>query len=77
MAEPATIFDEEDTEAEERAIQEAEADIAAGRVVPHAEVVKWLESWGTSGELPRSSPSSPPRKRGSRVTSAGFPRSRE
>jgi predicted transcriptional regulator len=30
----------------------AEADLAAGRVVPHAEVAKWLESWGTEHELP-------------------------
>ena len=26
---------------------EAEADIAAGRGVPHAEVSKWLKTWGT------------------------------
>jgi predicted transcriptional regulator len=46
-----TIFDA-DTAAETRAIEEAEADVAAGRLVPHEEVVKWLRSWGTPDELP-------------------------
>lgn len=41
-----------DLAAEARAIAEAEADLAAGRVVPHAGVAKWLESWGTADELP-------------------------
>jgi predicted transcriptional regulator len=45
------IFDI-DTDAEARAIEEAEADVAAGRLVPHEEVVKWLRSWGTPEELP-------------------------
>jgi predicted transcriptional regulator len=49
---PKTIFDEIDEDAEARAIAEAEADVAAGRVVPHDEVVKWLRSWGTPDELP-------------------------
>ena len=47
-----TIFDEIDEDAEARAIAEAEADVAAGRVVRHEEVVKWLRSWGTPDELP-------------------------
>jgi hypothetical protein len=42
MAEPKSIFDEIDEKAEARAIAEAEADIAAGRVVPHAKVREWL-----------------------------------
>jgi hypothetical protein len=46
------IFTEIDEEAEARAIAEAEADLAAGRVVPHEDVVKWVRSWGTSDELP-------------------------
>ena len=41
----------EDTELDSR----AEADIAAGRVVPHAKVVEWLKSWGTDKRLPRPS----------------------
>ncbi len=34
----------------------ADADVAAGRVVPHEEVAKWLKTWGTPDEtpLPRS-----------------------
>ncbi len=51
-----SIFDEIDEEEEERAIAEAEADVAAGRVVPHEEVVKWLKSWGTPNELPCPKP---------------------
>ena len=51
-----SIFDEIDEEEEERAIAEAEADVAAGRVVPHEEVVKWLKSWGTPDELPCPKP---------------------
>ncbi len=51
---PATksIFHEIGEEEEERAIAEAEADVAAGRVVPHEEVAKWLKSWGMLDELP-------------------------
>ena len=51
MAKAKTIF-EIDEDAEKRAIDEAEADVAAGRLVPHEEVVKWLRSWGTPDELP-------------------------
>jgi predicted transcriptional regulator len=52
MAKPKPVFDEIDQEAEAQAIAEAEADVEAGRVVPHEDVVKWLESWGTPDELP-------------------------
>jgi len=52
MAGQVTIFDGVDEAAEAQAIAEAEADIAAGRVVAHADVVKWLRSWGTPEELP-------------------------
>jgi predicted transcriptional regulator len=51
-----SIFDGIDEEEEERAIAEAEADVAAGRVVPHEEVAKWLKSWGTPDELPCPKP---------------------
>lgn len=37
-----SIFDDIDEEA--RALAEAEADVAAGRVMPHEEVAKWLKS---------------------------------
>jgi predicted transcriptional regulator len=51
VAKTKTIF-EIDEDAEARAIAEAEADVAAGRLVPHEKVVKWLKSWGTPDELP-------------------------
>jgi predicted transcriptional regulator len=47
-----SIFDDVDEEALEAATLEAEADIAAGRVVPHEEVAKWLSTWGTPEEGP-------------------------
>lgn len=31
----------------------AEAEIDPGRFVPHADVAKWLQSWGTPNKLPR------------------------
>jgi predicted transcriptional regulator len=37
-------------------IAEAEADVAAGRVVDFADVKAWVESWGTPSELPRPRP---------------------
>jgi predicted transcriptional regulator len=52
MAEPATIFDWDDDEAAERALLRGEAQLDAGRGIPLADVVRWLESWGTPDELP-------------------------
>ena len=46
-----SIF-EIDEDAEAAADAEGMADIAAGRVVPHAEVSAWLDSWGTPDEKP-------------------------
>lgn len=46
------IFEDEDEEAEAASIARAEADIAAGRVVPHSEVREWLAKWGTPDETP-------------------------
>ena len=37
---------------DEAALLRAEEDIAAGRVVPHEEVAKWLRTWGTPDEKP-------------------------
>lgn len=52
-----TIFDIEPDEAlEARLDAEAEADVAAGRLVPHEKVVEWLKSWGTPNVLPRPLP---------------------
>lgn len=51
VAEP-SIFDEIDKTAGEAADAEGVADIAAGRVVSHAEVSAWLDTWGTPEEKP-------------------------
>jgi len=42
MSETKSVFDEIDSDIEARAIDEAEAEIDAGRGVPHAKVRKWL-----------------------------------
>ena len=46
-----SIF-EVDAETEEAADAEGMADVAAGRVVAHAEVAAWLDAWGTPDEKP-------------------------
>lgn len=45
-----------DPKGEARLDAEAERDLAAGRTIPHAEVVAWLESWGGPNELPCPEP---------------------
>lgn len=53
MAKPEpSLFDEIDEDAEERAIAEAEADLAAGRVISNEAMTRWLLSWGKPDELP-------------------------
>jgi predicted transcriptional regulator len=53
MTEPKSAIDFENSDALEAQLDaEAEADIEAGRVVPHEKVVAWLQSWGTADELP-------------------------
>ncbi len=52
MAKPASLFDIEDDEAEERALLEAEAELDAGKSIPWDDVKRWLESWGKADELP-------------------------
>ena len=47
-----SIFEPADDEAEERALAEAEAQIAAGKFISHEAVRRWLLSWGTPDELP-------------------------
>jgi predicted transcriptional regulator len=42
MAEPKSVIDEIDEEAEKRAIEKARAEIAAGKGVPHQKVREWL-----------------------------------
>lgn len=46
------IFEEENEDAAAASIARARADVAAGRTVPHKEVAKWLETWGTPEEGP-------------------------
>ncbi len=50
-AEPA-IFDETDNEAEAAADARAEADVAAGRVISHEAVSRWLTSLGEGNPQP-------------------------
>jgi len=47
-----SIFDQVDDESAAAADSEGLADLAAGRVVPHAEVAAWLETWGAPDEKP-------------------------
>jgi predicted transcriptional regulator len=35
-----------------KAIEEAQADVDAGRTIPFEKVRRWLLSWGTAKELP-------------------------
>lgn len=50
-AEPA-LFDDIDAMAEDRALEEAETAYAAGRVISHEAMIRWLASWGGAEELP-------------------------
>jgi len=47
-----SLFDQIDEAAEAAVDARAEADVAAGRVIPHSEMVAWLTSWGTTDEMP-------------------------
>lgn len=47
-----SIFGPADDAAEERALAEAEAQIAAGQFISHEAIRRWLLSWGTPDELP-------------------------
>ena len=49
MVRETSIFGEVDDVA---ADAEGLADVAAGRVIPHAEVSAWLDTWGTPDEKP-------------------------
>lgn len=52
MAEPATAFEPTDADAEERALRAGEAQLDAGQGIPLADMMRWLDSWGTPDELP-------------------------
>lgn len=53
MSRERALFDTSDPAAEAAADARAEADAAAGRVVSHSAVRRWLASWGTGARLPR------------------------
>jgi len=36
------------------AVEEARAEVDAGKTIPYEEVRRWLLSWGTDNELPRA-----------------------
>jgi predicted transcriptional regulator len=46
------LFQKRDPLDEAAADDEAEAEIEAGRGIDHAEVGKWLKTWGTPEERP-------------------------
>jgi len=47
-----SVFEPADDAAEDRAFDAAEAQIAAGKIISHEAVRRWLLSWGTPDELP-------------------------
>ena len=52
LAEPAALFDTDDSDAKERAVKAAELSPEADDA-PLSEVKRWLQSWGKSDELPQ------------------------
>lgn len=50
MAREHGISDHEDDIAEAASIARARADVAAGRVYPHAIVAEWMETWAKPGQ---------------------------
>jgi len=52
MSKPKSVFDEVDEKAEARAIAEAEAEIDAGKGVPHEKVRTWLLKLADGEVLP-------------------------
>jgi len=52
LPEPVSVFDGSDDETEERALAEAEAQIAEGKSISHKAMRRWLMSWGKPDELP-------------------------
>lgn len=47
-----SIFDAQDDAAEAAADARAEADVAAGRLVSHDAVSRWLQSWADGAPTP-------------------------
>jgi len=46
------LFEQIDRKAEDLALEQAKADVAAGRVISNEAMMRWLRSWGTQDELP-------------------------
>lgn len=46
------LSEEEELAADLKLIAEAEADYAAGRCIPHEEVMAWVETWGSGKRVP-------------------------
>lgn len=53
MSSERALFDSSDPMAEAAADARADADAAAGRVVSHAAVTRWVASWASARPLPR------------------------
>ena len=53
MAEPAYLFETEDDDAKQRAVDEARAELAAGKGVPHERVRQWLEDLAAGRRTPK------------------------
>ncbi|MFT4254750.1 MAG: CopG family transcriptional regulator [Caulobacter sp.] len=51
-----SLFDEIDDEAEAAADARAEADVAAGRLISHEAVSRWLASWADGEPTPKPKP---------------------
>ncbi len=47
-----SLSEQIDAVAEEEALDNAEADVRAGRLISHEATSRWLRSWGTPNELP-------------------------
>ena len=53
MKDKETLFDQTDAAVDEQADARAEEDVRAGRLISHAAVKRWLQSWGSGKPLPR------------------------
>ena len=53
MTREKSLFDSTDPREEAAADARADADVAAGRLIGHAAVKRWIASWGTASPLRR------------------------
>jgi predicted transcriptional regulator len=53
MTREKSLFDKDDPQAEAAADARADTDVAAGRLISHGAVKRWIASWGTDKPLPR------------------------